>query len=301
MFTALEVLHRLCRVQVGFNWNLRGQRVCFFRAPACARCAVWHECVYFQAEIAPDASGWNAVKMCAATRKYLLAAHHENLMADSLVRAFPVELSADIRAARTADAPVAPEFLERWSPRAFDSRPVEDDKIAGIFEAARWAASSYNEQPWRFLLARTPDDLKKFNDFLLPANQAWAKDAPVLVVVASKKTFSHNGSPNRTYQFCAGAAAAYLALACVHHGLIAHGMAGFDADRARQVLEVPDDFDLLAVFAIGYRGDTNQLPEEIRDREVPSGRRPARDSIMEGRFRDAKEDRAEAETNLDNA
>lgn len=221
-------------------------------------------------------------------------------MPQPLARHFAVELTPEVEAARQPDAPVDVAILQRWSPRAFSSRPVEAEKLDAVFEAARWAASSYNEQPWRFLLARTPQDLEKFNSCLLPANQVWAKDAPVLVFVAAKKTFTHNGQPNKTYQFCTGAATAYLSLACTQQGLIAHGMAGLDADMARATLGVPTDFDILAAFAIGYRGDKSQLPPEYQEREFVSERRPARDSVMESHFIQPKEERAEDETHLDN-
>lgn len=221
-------------------------------------------------------------------------------MTQPLARHFTVELTPEVESARQPDAPVDAAILERWSPRAFSDRAVEPEKLDAVFEAARWAASSYNEQPWRFLLARSPQDLKKFNDFLLPANQTWAKDAPILILVLAKKTFSHNGKPNRTHQFCTGASAAYLTLACTQQGLIAHGMGGFDPDMARASLGIPTDFELMAVFAIGYHGDKSQLPEDVQEREFPSGRRPARDSIMEGRFAEPEEEQAEAETHLDN-
>lgn len=220
-------------------------------------------------------------------------------MPQPLARHFAVELTPEVEAERQPDAPVDAAILERWSPRAFSPREVEPEKLDAIFEAARWAASSYNEQPWRFLLARSSEDRKKFVDFLLPANQVWAKDAPILLVVLAKKTFSHNGQPNKTYQFCTGAAAAYLTLACTQQGLIAHGMAGFDADMARATLGVPSDFDLMAVFAVGYHGDKSLLPSDVAEREVPSGRRPACDSVMEGHFTQSEEKRAEAETEID--
>jgi nitroreductase len=210
------------------------------------------------------------------------------------------QISPEVAAVRHADYPLDPAFLNRWSPRAFDSREVPEETLMAAFEAARWAASSYNEQPWRFVIARSEDDRKRFLAFLMEANQAWAKDAPVLVVVCSKKTFSHNGSPNRTYQFDAGAASAYMALGATLNGLIAHGMAGFDPDGARATLGLPTDFDPIAVFALGYHGDSAKLPAEIAAREVPVGRRPVKDSIMEGRFLPAEEKQAEAGTELDN-
>lgn len=210
--------------------------------------------------------------------------------------ALPEAVDDEVRAVRQADHRIAPFFLNRWSPRAFSPRPVDDEILLSVFEAARWAASSFNEQPWRFLIARTEEDRAKFLAFLVPANQAWAKNAPVIVLVVGKKTFTHNNQPNKTYHFDAGCAAGYFALQASLNGLYAHGMAGFDPDQARAVLNIPADFDPLAVFAIGYRGDINSLPENLRAREQPSGRRPVAESLMEGSFRQAVEVKAETDT-----
>ncbi|HEX8835030.1 MAG TPA: nitroreductase family protein [Abditibacteriaceae bacterium] len=206
------------------------------------------------------------------------------------------EVHADVADVRKADYPVDAAFLNRWSPRAYSPREVEEEKLMSVFEAARWAASSFNEQPWRFIIARSAEDRKRFVDFLAPPNQSWAKNAPVLVLVVSKKTFSHNGSPNKTYQFDAGAASAYLALGAQLNGLIAHGMAGFDADQARATTGLPTDFDPIAVFALGYHGDKSLLDEASAERELPSGRRPVSESIMEGHFVPAAEKAAEDDT-----
>ncbi|HVF85721.1 MAG TPA: nitroreductase family protein [Abditibacteriaceae bacterium] len=206
------------------------------------------------------------------------------------------QLHEDVKPHRQADHAIDATFLNRWSPRAFSSQPVEEEKLMQILEAARWAASSYNEQPWRFLLARTPQDVAKFLDILVPANQVWAKDAPVLLFVAAKKTFSHNGKPNLTHQYDAGTSSGYMTFQAELVGLIAHGMVGFDGDKARTVLNVPDDFQVMAAYAIGYHGDKSQLPPEVQEREVPSSRRPLQESIFEGGFSAHKEEKAEAET-----
>src|SRR4051812_29589063 len=116
------------------------------------------------------------------------------------------KISDEVAEARHADYPVDPIFLNRWSPRAFSPREVPEETLMSAFEAARWAASSGNEQPWRFVIARSAEDRKRFVSFLMPGNQVWAKDAPVLVVVCSKKTRAKDGAPNRCYQFDAGAA-----------------------------------------------------------------------------------------------
>lgn len=212
------------------------------------------------------------------------------------LEALNTQLHEDVRPHRQADHEIDITFLNRWSPRAFADQPVEEAKLMQILEAARWAASSYNEQPWRFLLARTPDDVAKFLDLLVPANQAWAKDAPVLLFIAAKKTFSHNGEANATHGYDSGTASGYMTFQAERVGLIAHGMVGFDADKAREVLNVPDDFAVMAAYAIGYHGDKLQLPPELQEREVPSGRRPLIESIMEGGFSAPKEVQAEADT-----
>lgn len=194
------------------------------------------------------------------------------------------EIDSEVAGVRVPDFPVDPIFLNRWSPRAFDPAPIDDELLGRVFETARWAPSSNNEQPWRFIVARTPEDRARFIEFLVPRNQLWAQHAPVLILVISKKTFTRNGNPNRVSQFDAGCAWGFLALAAVQIGLITHGMAGIEPDKAREMLEIPDDFDILAAIALGRRGDASQLAEEFKAREAPSPRRPLDETLMEGRF-----------------
>jgi nitroreductase len=155
------------------------------------------------------------------------------------------------------DAPPASlhELLRtRWSPREFSARPIEAEKLRSMFEAARWAASCFNEQPWRFVLA-TKDDPEQFARMLgvlVEKNQQWAKTAWAIGFSAGKKTFTHNGAPNRFGLHDAGAAAANLAVQATALGLHAHFMGGFDTQRARAEFGVPEDFDMGAAFAIGY-------------------------------------------------
>jgi nitroreductase len=167
----------------------------------------------------------------------------------------------------------------RWSPRAFSQRPIAEADLKLVLEAARWAASSYNEQPWRFFVARRSDPhFPKFLSILSAPNQLWAKDAQVLMFIAYKKTFTHNGSPNRYGLHDAGQAFANLALQATALGFHVHGMAGFDNDRARKELAIPDDFGLGAAVAIGYAGSPEQLPEQYRTMETaPRVRKPLAD------------------------
>jgi len=186
---------------------------------------------------------------------------------------------------RTADYPIDDLFLRRWSPRAMNGRPFAEGELNTLFEAARWAPSTYNEQEWRFLYARRDTEhWQTFFDLLAEANQAWCNSAAVLVVVCSHKVFSRNGKPNPVHTFDSGAAFENLALQAAIMGLVAHGMAGFDRDKARADLHVPDDYDVEAMIALGHPGDPAELPEGLIEREVPSGRKPLREITCEGPF-----------------
>lgn len=187
---------------------------------------------------------------------------------------------------RKPEFPIEPLFIRRWSPRAMSGEPISEREMLTLFEAARWAPSTYNEQEWRFLYARrdTPQ-WQTFFDLLVEGNRAWCHKAAMLVVVASKKTFTQNGKPNPVHLFDCGAAFENLALQGTAMNLVVHGMMGFNFNMARQSLGIPDDYDVAAMFAVGKPGDPAELPDPMRQREVPSDRRPARDSIAEGKFR----------------
>jgi len=187
---------------------------------------------------------------------------------------------------RSADHPIQPIFLQRWSPRAMSGESISDGELLTLFEAARWAPSTYNEQEWRFLYARrdTPH-WPTFLSLLMEANQSWCKNGAVLVVVLSHKVFERNGKPNPVHTFDAGAAFENLALQGGQMDLVVHGMAGFDRGKARTLLNVPDDYDVEAMIVIGRPGNPADLPEQLREREVPSGRKPVGEIIGEGAFR----------------
>jgi len=191
---------------------------------------------------------------------------------------------------RTADHKIDPIFLERWSPRAFNGEPISDADLHVLFEAARWAPSSYNSQPWRFLYARrdTPN-WPKFLGLLNEFNQGWAKNAAAIVVLLSKKTMLPPGAdkwvPSHSHSLDAGAAWSYLALQGARSGFITHAMVGIDLAKTATELKVPeDDYRVEMAFAIGKQGDKSILPEALQAREVPNSRNPQAQFCFEGDF-----------------
>jgi nitroreductase len=186
---------------------------------------------------------------------------------------------------RTPDHPIEPLFLDRWSPRAMSGEPIEESELMRLFEAARWAPSTFNEQEWRFLYARRESShWPAFFGLLVEANQAWCAKASALIVVISHKVFTKNGNPNLVHTFDTGAAFQNLALQGTTMGLVVHGMGGFDRGRARITLHVPDDYDVEAMVAVGHPGDPAELPQPLREREMPSGRKPVGEIAREGPF-----------------
>jgi nitroreductase len=158
--------------------------------------------------------------------------------------------------------------LRRWSPRAYADKDVSSEDLTKLFEAARWAASSYNEQPWRFLVGRRGDETyRKIFESLVEFNQSWAKAAPVLVLSVAKKIFTNNAAENRFALHDTGAATANLALEATVLGLHTHSMAGFDAEKARALFAIPQEYEMGSVTAIGYLGDPATLPGALRERE----------------------------------
>lgn len=197
-----------------------------------------------------------------------------------------MKLSGEITKVRKQEYRVLPLILGRWSPRAMSGEEISDEDLMSLFEAARWAPSSYNNQPWRFIYARknTPYWDRLFN-LLVEFNQSWCKNAAALIVVISGKNFEFNNSPSVTHSFDAGAAWENLALQASSMGLVAHAMQGFDYQKAKEELEIPDDYAVEAMIAIGKMGKKESLPKELQEREIPSDRKPLKDIIMEGRFK----------------
>jgi nitroreductase len=180
--------------------------------------------------------------------------------------------------------PVHPLIRERWSPRAFAARPVDRETLGSLLEAARWAASSFNEQPWLFVVARREDGpaFERVLGCLLPGNQAWAQKAPVLLLSLARTTFARDGRPNRHAFHDVGAATAQLALQATALGLAAHAMAGIDLDHIRAEYALPDDVEPVAAIAVGWPGDPDTLPERQREREKAPRQRKSLDEIVLG-------------------
>ena len=187
---------------------------------------------------------------------------------------------------RAADYPIESFILDRWSPRAMSGETIEPDQLLRLFEAARWAPSSFNAQQWRALYARRGTaHWPTFLNLLVEANRAWAQNAAVLVVFISRKNFDYNEEPSITHSYDCGAAWENFALQGFSQGLVVHGMQGFDYERARTELMVPDEFQVEAMAAVGKPGDPTVLPEKLRAKETPNERRKLSESICEGPFR----------------
>jgi nitroreductase len=195
-------------------------------------------------------------------------------------------VTTEVRETRNSNYEIAPLLLNRWSPRSMTGEPLTDEELFPLFEAARWAPSSYNGQLWRFIIARRQNsaEFAKFLDLLAPGNRVWAENAAALVVVASRTNFEYNNKPSITHAFDAGAAWQNLALEASRRELVAHGMEGFDYARAKAELSMPDDFEAHAMVAIGRRAPAEKLPENYRAKERPNSRRPLREIVFEGVF-----------------
>lgn len=177
---------------------------------------------------------------------------------------------------------VVPLILERWSPRAFADRNVSAADLKTVFEAGRWAPSSYNEQPWRFFVGhRNSQTYKKILDALVPFNQDWAKGAPVLILGVAKTRFGHNDSPNNYAAHDLGAAMGLMALQATAIGLAAHQMAGFDWVKAREAFEIPEAYTMGSVMALGYQGELSDLPDKFQAQEQsPRSRKPLSEIVF---------------------
>jgi nitroreductase len=186
---------------------------------------------------------------------------------------------------RKATYPIEPLILNRWASRAMTGQEISKEELMTLFEAARWAQSSYNNQPWRFIYAtRNSQYWNEFLNLLAPSNKVWAQNAGVLIIVASKSLFDYNNKPSKTHTFDTGAALQNLALQGTHMGFVVHGMEGFNYEKAREVAHIPQEYTIEAMFAVGHYGDSEKLPQELQERDFPSDRKPLSEVVFEGTF-----------------
>jgi len=199
----------------------------------------------------------------------------------------------EVEKARHNEYSIHPLIFNRWSPRAMTGEEMTEKELMALFEAARWAPSSYNNQPWRFLYARknTPSWPLFFN-LMGEFNQGWTKNASALVVAISAKNFEHNSKPARTHSFDSGAAWMSMAIEGAWRGYVMHGMEGFDFEKAKTDLGIPDDYQVEAMIAIGKRAPMSQLSPELQKKETPSDRRPLGEIAIEGKFKKVKKAQA---------
>ncbi len=183
--------------------------------------------------------------------------------------------------------PVHELIQNRWSPRAFADKSLSVEILRSIFEAARWAASSNNEQPWAYIVAtrHDKDGYEKILGTLVEFNASWARNAPVLAIAVSNLWFSKNDTPNRNAQYDTGAATALLSVEATAHGVAVHQMAGFEPEKARTSFNIPAGWEAIAALAIGYPGDPSSLPEKLKERELaPRTRKPIGEFVMAGHW-----------------
>jgi len=184
------------------------------------------------------------------------------------------------------DAPILDLIRRRWSPRAFDPAPVPRETLRSLFEAARWAPSSNNGQPWRYIVSDTEESRARIAPILLGRNPLWAPEAPVLICIAAQTTFD-DGKPNRHAWYDTGQATSLLIVQATSMGLFAHQMAGFDTAKARELFALPENVEPIAMMAIGGPGDASTLPDPLRERESsPRSRRPQEMSVFGGKWGD---------------
>lgn len=183
--------------------------------------------------------------------------------------------------------PIDDLIRRRWSPRAFSAQPVEGAKLRSLLEAARWAASCFNEQPWSFIVAtkESADEFERLLGCLVESNAVWAQHAPVLMLSVAKLNFERNGKPNRHAFHDVGQAAASLTLQATALGLVVHQMAGFSVAKAREQYAIPEGYEPVAAIAVGYQSEPENLPEDLRKKEeAPRTRRPLESFVFNGRW-----------------
>lgn len=187
---------------------------------------------------------------------------------------------------RKAQYEIHPLFLDRWSPRAMSGEKITKKELMSLFEAARWAPSSFNNQPWRFIYAqRGTKHWKPIFNLLVEGNQSWCKNAAVLMVLISRDTFEYKNKPARTHSFDTGSAWENFALQGAKQGLVVHAMEGFDYDKAKKVLKIPKGYTVECMIAVGKSGNVKDLPERAQKIESPNTRKKVSEFTFEGVFK----------------
>ena len=178
-------------------------------------------------------------------------------------------------------------IMNRWSPVAFSGKMVEEEKLLTLFEAARWAPSSMNEQPWRFIYATkdNPEEYNRIYDTIVEGNQVWAKNAPVLMVFVAKSNFDYKNLPNSHAWFDTGLAVGNMLVQATELGIYQHQMAGFSPEKARELLQIPDGYEPIVAAALGYLGNSNDFPEALQARDkAPRKRKPLNEIVFRGEW-----------------
>jgi nitroreductase len=184
-----------------------------------------------------------------------------------------------------ADHPIHEIISDRWSPRAFGEESISRPTLLSLFEAARWAPSAYNDQPWYFMIAMREDreEFERMLGCLVEANQAWAHGAALLAIAVARMSYSHNGKPYRHAHYDTGQAVMSMALQATALGIRVHQMAGFDPEQARETYGIPEGHEALTAIAMGYPGDADRLPDELRQSELAERtRRPLTETLFKG-------------------
>ncbi|AVQ99774.1 malonic semialdehyde reductase [Oceanobacillus picturae] len=192
----------------------------------------------------------------------------------------------DVNQFRKTRYDIDPIYIKRWSPRSFSNQKVSEEVLSSVFEAARWAPSAANVQPWRFVFASSEQDKETFLSFINEGNVIWCKNAPVLIAVISKMEEERFGGNNPAHAFDTGTAWGFLSLEAARKGLITHAMGGFNKEKAKEALSIPDGYQVHAIVALGYQGEKSSLEEAYQKREVPSPRNEVETFVSEGVFRE---------------
>ena len=195
------------------------------------------------------------------------------------------EIDDLVKMRRSVCAPVASLIHRRWSPRSMSGESLTNEEINSLFESARLAPSSYNAQPWRLIyVTNTDPQWSDFLDLLVDFNKQWCTKAGMLVIVASRKKFEHNEQPSKTHSYDAGAAWMSLALQATESKLVAHGIAGFDYQKAASLIRLPSDYEVEAMIAVGRPAPKENLPTDLQGLEIPSERRPLKEIVIHAQF-----------------